>query len=90
MADVDIIPKICCDNCGKTVEKQQQGTGASRSFKKPSLWGSCKIEGGRSTDSYGGKGRLDFIDLCPSCANAAIDAAAAALKAARGEDAPNG
>lgn len=87
MADVDVVPKICCDNCGKTVEKQQSGTGPSRSFNKPSMWGSCRIEGGRSVDSYGMKGRLDFGDLCPSCANMAIDAAAAALKAARGGDA---
>lgn len=86
MADVDIIPKIRCDNCGLTVEKAQQGSYTSRSFHKPRMWGSCKIEGGRSTDSYGGKGRLDFTDLCPSCANAAIDGAAAALKSARGED----
>lgn len=88
MADVDIIPKICCDNCGHTVEKQQQGNGPSRSFHKPGLWGSCKMEGGRSTDSYGGKGRLNFTDLCPVCANAAIDAAADALKQRRGEDRP--
>ncbi|AII27764.1 hypothetical protein B9J07_12865 [Sinorhizobium sp. LM21] len=86
MADVNINPRIQCDNCGTTVEKEQSGTGPSRSFRKPNKWGSCKIEGGRSTDSYGGKGRLDFIDLCPSCANAAIDAAASALKSARRED----
>lgn len=85
MADVNVAPKICCDNCGKTVEKQKRGNGASSSFHKPSMWGSCKIEGGRSTDSYGGKGRLDFIDLCPVCANAAIDAAAKALKTIRKE-----
>ncbi|ASP64417.1 hypothetical protein [Sinorhizobium meliloti] len=87
MADVDIIPKIRCDNCGLTVEKEQRGTGPSRSFHRPGKWGSLKIEGGRSIDSYGMKGRLDFTDLCPSCANAAIDAAAAALKSARREDA---
>lgn len=85
MADVDITPKICCDSCNKTVEKEQRGNGPSRSFHKPSKWGSLKIEGGRSTDSYGGKGRLDFTDLCPECANAAIDAAASALATLRGE-----
>lgn len=90
MADVDIIPKISCDNCGRTVEKQQEGSYTSRSFKKPRDWGSLKIEGSRSSDSYGGKERLDFIDLCPKCATIAVDAAAAALKAARGEDDANG
>lgn len=90
MADVDIIPKICCDNCGRTVEKSQSGTGPSRSFKKPTMWGSCRMEGGRDEDSYGRKNRLDFTDLCPSCANVAIDAAAAALKLARNEDDDNG
>ena len=85
MADVDIKPKICCDNCGLTVEKNQQGNGASRSFHKPRMWGSLKIEGGRSTDSYGGKSSLSFPDLCTECANAAVDAAAAALAQIRGE-----
>lgn len=85
MAEVDIIPKIRCDNCGLTVEKTQQGAHSSRSFLKPRAWGGVKAEGGRSTDSYGGKSRLDFTDLCERCANAALDAAAAALKKARSE-----
>jgi hypothetical protein len=43
-------------------------------------------------DSYGGKSRLDFIDLCERCANIALDAAAAALEKARSEgfDGPTG
>lgn len=85
MADVNIIPKIQCDNCGLTVDKVKQGNGASTSYHKPTMWGSCKIEGGRATDEYGGKSRLTFVDLCQSCANAAVDAAAAALKAVRKE-----
>lgn len=89
MAEVKITPKIQCDNCG-AVEEKAADTVMGRSsptYSRPRTWGSCKIEGGRSTDSYGGKGRLDFTDLCPSCANAAIDAAAAALKSCRREDA---
>lgn len=85
MADVKITPKIQCDNCGVTAEKEfRDRTGDP--YIKPGLWGSCKIEGGRDTNSYGGKNRLTFSDLCPSCANVALDAAAAALKAARKED----
>jgi hypothetical protein len=87
MADVDIIPKIRCDNCGHIEEKHQSGTGPSPKFSKPQKWGYAKMEGGRSTDSYGGKARLDFGDLCPGCANAALDAAAEALRSQRGEDA---
>lgn len=87
MADVNVVPRICCDNCGKTVDKHQSGTGPSATFSKPSMWGSCRIEGGRDVDSYGMKSRITFGDLCPECANAAIDAAAAALKAARGGEA---
>lgn len=85
MADVDVVPKIRCDNCGTTVEKTHTGTGKSRTYQKPGLWGGINAVGGRSTDSYGGKARLDFTDLCPACANAALDAAAAALKERRGE-----
>ncbi|TIN76741.1 hypothetical protein [Mesorhizobium sp.] len=80
MAEVDIIPKIRCDNCGLTVEKIVSGSGPSRSFSRPGTWGSMKAVGGRSADAYGGKDRLDFTDLCPVCANAALDAASAALK----------
>ncbi|WP_457663963.1 hypothetical protein [Sinorhizobium medicae] len=89
MAEVKITPKIQCDNCGAVAEKDAHTMmgRSSPEYSKPKLWGSCKIEGGRSIDSYGGKGRLDFTDLCPPCANVAIDAAAVALKSARREDA---
>ncbi|RVC47635.1 hypothetical protein EN781_00430 [Mesorhizobium sp. M4A.F.Ca.ET.090.04.2.1] len=83
MATVDVIPKIRCDNCGFMVEKHRERGGSE--FNKPSMWGSIHANGGRSTDSYGGKERLDFADLCQPCACAALDAAAAALKQRRGE-----
>lgn len=87
MADVDITPKIRCDNCGLIEERAVSGSHTSRIFSKPRKWGSAKMEGGRSSDSYGGKSRLDFSDLCPTCANDALDAAAAVLKARRDEGA---
>jgi len=94
MADVDIIPKIRCDNCGETVEKSISGAGASRQFSKPRVWGSMKAEGGRiCPQTYGtGKERLDFADLCPRCAEAAFKAASDALEKARSEgfDGPTG
>ena len=83
MADVDITPKIRCDNCGLIQEKVVSGSHTSRSFSKPRTWGSVKMEGGRSADSYGGKVRLDFTDLCPQCANAALEASSEALEARR-------
>ncbi len=89
MATVDIAPKIRCDNCGLTVEKEVQGAHSSRSFHKPRTWGSIKAEGGRVIkQAYGhGKDRLDFTDLCQNCADAAMEAAASALAEARGEGA---
>lgn len=92
MADVNITPKIRCDNCGETAEKQVQGSYTSRSFHKPRLWGSMKAEGGRiSQQTYGtGKERLDFTDLCPKCAEAALVAASDALKARRTQDTGEG
>lgn len=83
MAEVQIIPKIQCDNCGLTVEKDVVVN--SRDYCKPKLWGSLRIDGGRS-DSYGVKTQMAFTDLCPACAIAAADAAAGALKAEREED----
>ncbi len=97
MADVNTIPRICCDNCGFTVEKTEESSypGATvapngRKYRKPSDWGALKIEVSRSVDSYGGKARLDLGDLCPNCATAALDAAAAALRTRRGEDEAHG
>ncbi|MBB3411266.1 hypothetical protein FHT87_005219 [Rhizobium sp. BK316] len=86
MADVNITPRISCDNCGFTADKVQEAFSQNKSFKKPGAWGSLKIEGSRSADSYGGKEKLDFIDLCPTCATAALDAAASRLKMMRGEE----
>lgn len=83
MADVNIVPKIRCDNCGFTAEKVKDIY--DREYKKPPLWGYLKAEGGRSTDSYGGKNHVAFPDLCPDCANAALDAMNEALKLRRGE-----
>lgn len=84
MAEVKTIPKIQCDNCGLTVEKEFARE-YSHDYIKPKLWGSLTINGGRS-DSYGVKTQLAFTDLCPACAIAAIDAAADALKTRRRED----
>lgn len=83
MADVNTIPQIRCDNCGKIDEKVKGQF--DKEYKRPGLWGSMKAEGGQAADSYGGKNRLGFTDLCPDCANAALEAAAAALKEIRGE-----
>jgi len=86
MADVNVTPKIRCDNCGHTEDKIVFGSGGTRTIARPKSFGSARMQGGRSTDSYGGQERLEFADLCKECANAALDAAAAALKARRGED----
>lgn len=75
MADVAITPKIRCDNCGTTVEKQ---AGAGGNFHKPRRWGALTIESGRGQQGYPGE-HLRFVDLCPSCATGAHDAAAARL-----------
>lgn len=85
MADVEITPKIQCDNCGDVRNKQQQGTGPSRSFHKPSNWGSCRIEGGKAAAAYGEKEKIGMPDLCEACANAVIDAAGKALSGRRSE-----
>ena len=66
MADVNIIPKVRCDNCGH-IEEKHKGQ-YDKAYSRPRTWGSCRMEGSRATDSYGSKSRLDFTDLCPKCA----------------------
>lgn len=91
MAEVKIVPKISCDNCGLVIDKQAvesfRNNSLSDEYRKPRDWGSCRIEGTRDADAYGNKERLDFTDLCPECAAILINNGAKALARARGEDA---
>lgn len=83
MADVAIVPQIRCDNCGLTAEKETSGTKPD-SYGKPRRWGSLTIHSGRGQSGYPSE-FLKFVDLCPSCAMGAHDAAAARLADLRGE-----
>lgn len=87
MAEVKIIPRISCDNCGAVVDKKADtySSGKAQTYSKPRDWGSCRIEGTRDADSYGNKERLSFTDLCPECATHIIRAAARAASERRGE-----
>lgn len=84
MADVEVVPKIRCDNCGFTTEKNASDAGASRSYQRPHRWGSLTIASGRGQQGYPVE-TLRFVDLCPRCATCAHDAAAAILKELRAE-----
>lgn len=92
MADVNVTPRIRCDNCGRTEDKVRRDKLPPHDWSKPSNWGGMKAEGSRSTSSYGGKERLDFTDLCPLCAQGALDAVHAFLEKTRSEgfDGPTG
>ncbi len=81
MANITLAPLVRCDNCGATVD-QVKAQGEQR-FVRPSGWGSINAIGARSTDTYGGRDKIAFTDLCPKCAQAALDAAAGALKKIR-------
>jgi len=83
MADVQITPRIRCDNCGLTADKEFLMGGP----RKPRRWGALTAESGRGMDGYPAE-HLRFIDLCPSCATGAHDAAAARLKELRAEPSP--
>lgn len=83
MAEVPITPRIRCDNCGLVTDKEPQ-LSDRKQFGKPRRWGSLVIESGRGQQGYPSEA-LRFIDLCPSCATIAHDAAADALKSRQGE-----
>jgi hypothetical protein len=90
MAEVKIIPKVSCDNCGividKLADKYSIGAGGAQAYSRPREWGSCRIEGTRDGDIYGNKERLDFADLCPDCAHSVFIHAAGALADRRREN----
>lgn len=79
MADVNLTPRVRCDNCGLTEDKTLRG----KEWSRPRSWGAIRAEGSRNTDSYGGKDRMVLADLCPTCAQVALDAAADALRLKR-------
>lgn len=92
MADVQITPRIQCDNCGFTEAKtphDEYGKVRGVVYRKPKTWGGCSMEGTRDADAYGNKERLDMSDLCPVCASNALNAAAKALALVR-EDVKSG
>lgn len=88
MAEVKIVPKISCDNCGLVIDKQaieMTINSKAQEYRRPREWGSCRIEGTRDGDIYGNKERLDFTDLCPDCAHSVFIHAAGALADRRRE-----
>lgn len=72
MAEVKIVPRISCDNCGFTEEKvavEHYTPKIETVYRKPKDWGECHIQGSRAADIYGLRERLDYSDLCPECAH---------------------
>jgi hypothetical protein len=79
MADVKIIPRISCDNCGIVVEKRITGG----SYAKPEDWGSVSVSA-TQRGTYPNDIRMN--DLCINCLEKVHTAVTHALKSARQED----
>lgn len=79
MADVHIIPRIRCDNCGFTDEKELEPFGKG-AYRNKEGWGGIKIA---PTHRGNYPNNIAFVDLCPDCLTAVHDAVAAALSNAR-------
>lgn len=79
-ADVSVTPRIRCDNCGFTTDKEPIGPGREREFRKPPKWGSAKLDTGFACNY---PEHIAMTDLCPKCADAAYKAVGDALKACR-------
>jgi hypothetical protein len=90
MADVKVIPKIQCDNCGAVEDKVEVPrfvpSKDPTEYAKPRNWGACRIEGRDARDIYGEKEHLAMPDLCPRCAKAVLNEAANALANIRREN----
>jgi hypothetical protein len=70
MADIQTAPKIKCDNCGLTAEKQSSTVtnGIKGDWRKPDGWGHAHVGG------LFCKPEISFPDLCPTCTIDAVDA----------------
>lgn len=84
MADVNITPRIRCDNCGRVTDKERR----FEKYEKPRGWGSIKIDCLAGTYPP----HITMSDICPACFSAAYKAAGDALSKRRAEgfDGPTG
>lgn len=80
MAEINLAPKIVCDNCGTQTDKQPVGYGADRKWKKPLEWGHVRVA---PTYWRTYPNNIDLLDLCPACNKAVHDAVSASLEACK-------
>lgn len=81
MADVQIIPRIRCDNCGFVADKDKARGGE---FMRPLKWGGVNVS---PTEPGNYPNPISMKDLCPKCLQAVHKSVVAALRAAREEPA---
>lgn len=81
MSDVQLIPKIRCDNCGVTTEKVKDGA-INLSWVRPKSWGGLRVD---PTNRSMYPNNIAYVDLCPRCLQAAHSAVERALKDVRDE-----
>lgn len=79
MADVTVTPRIRCDNCGRTEDKEKPSF--EKTYRKPHGWGSIRVDCIAGTYPP----HITMPDVCQICFKAAYDGAGAALEKARSE-----
>lgn len=80
MADVKIIPRVRCDNCSVTAEKDLSG----KDYRTPRTWGSVSVDPTDLGSNYPNTIRMK--DLCAACLKAVHVAVGEALCARRKEE----
>lgn len=81
MVEVSIVPKVRCDNCGFTDEKEMPAIRGAV-YRRKEGWGGIRID---PTQQGGYPNNIAFVDLCPACLKLVHDAATKALEQGRGK-----
>ncbi len=82
MADVKIIPRVRCDNCSVTAEKELDLF--KKDYERPRAWGQLNLTPANYGSQYPDHVRMN--DLCPACLRALHNAVGEALRARRKEE----
>lgn len=83
MVDVQIIPRVSCDNCGTQAEKEVADRVAGK-WRRPHTWGELKVSPTNYGNAYPNEIRM--ADLCPGCLRTVHEAVGEALRVSRKEE----
>jgi hypothetical protein len=86
MADINLAPRVRCDNCGLTTDKVRPRFDTTSKWERPSDWGDVRVAP-TLRGTY--PNNIAMTDLCPRCLAMVHEAVGKSLELARQPAAPS-